>query len=284
MLGLILGLFGGVGLAFFIEYLDNSVKDGKELEHRFGLTVLGTVEEFKEKDGNFLDTWLPQNLLSPVAESYRLIQSNLLLSTPDNPPRSILVTSLSPKEGKTTTTSNLAHILAQNGKKVLIIGCDLRRPRMHRVTGIPNTHGLSNYLTGSTATHLVKTIKEDAIYLITAGDIPPNPAELLQSERMKTLIKEMEKRYDYVLLDSPPVQRVTDSLTLSKLVDGTLLVVRSGTTTYDSMESGLRKFREIHAKILGFVVNRVKRQSSSDSGYYGYYDYYENDGKEENNA
>jgi len=284
MLGLILGLFGGIGLAFFIEYLDNSVKDGKELEQRFGLTVLGTVEQFPGKDGTFLDTWLPENLLSPVAESYRLIQSSLLLSTPDNPPRSILVTSLSPKEGKTTTTSNLAHIFAQNGKKVLIIGCDLRRPRMHRVASIPNSHGLSNYLTGSRATNLIKTIKEDAIYLITAGDIPPNPAELLQSERMKTLIKEMEKRYDYVLLDSPPVQRVTDSLTLSKLVDGTLLVVRSGETTYDAMESGLRKFREIHAKILGIVVNAVKRQSNSDSGYYGYYDYYQKDEKEENNS
>ena len=131
---------------------------------------------------------------------------------------------------------------------------------------------------------LVKTIKEGAIYLITAGDIPPNPAELLQSERMKTLIKEMEKRFDYVLLDSPPVQRVTDSLTLSKLVDGTLLVVRSGKTTYDTMDSGLRKFREIHAKILGIVVNGVKRHASTDAGYYGYYDYYEKDGKEENDS
>ncbi len=284
MLGLILGLFGGIGLAFFIEYLDNTVKDGKELEQRFGLTVLGTIEEFQGKNGTFLDTWLPDNLLSPVAESYRLIQSSLLLSTPDNPPRSILVTSLSPKEGKTTTTSNLAHIFAQNGKKVLIIGCDLRRPRMHRVASIPNSHGLSNYLTGSRATHLIKTIKEDAIYLITAGDIPPNPAELLQSDRMKTLIKEMENRYDYVLLDSPPVQRVTDSLTLSKLVDGTLLVVRSGDTTYDAMESGLRKFREIHTKILGIVVNGVKRRTNTDSGYYGYYDYYQKDAKEKNNT
>ena len=281
MLGLILGLFGGIGLAFFIEYLDNSVKDGKELEQRYGLTVLGTVEEFQEKEGVYLDTWLPENMLSPTAESYRLIQSNLLLSTPNNPPKSILITSLSPKEGKTTTTSNLAHILAQNGKKVLIIGCDLRRPRMHRVAAIPNTHGLSNYLTGSRATHLIKTIKEGSVFLITAGDIPPNPAELLQSERMKTLITEMEKRFDYVLLDSPPVQRVTDSLTLSKLVDGTLLIVRSGSTTYDAIESGLRKFREIHAKVLGVVVNGVKRQGGADSGYYGYYDYYQKEDNEE---
>ncbi len=277
LLGLILGLFGGIGLAFFIEYLDNSVKDGKELEQKFGLTVLGSVGEFKGQEGEHLDTWLPANLLSPMAESYRLIQSGLLLSTPDNPPRTLLITSLSPKEGKTTTTSNLAHILAQNGKKVLIIGCDMRRPRMHRVAAIPNTSGLSNYLTGGRTKELVKTIKENGVYLITAGTIPPNPAELLNSERMKTLVNEMAKRFDYVLLDSPPVQRVTDSLTLSKLVDGTLLVVRSGFTTYESIDSGLRKFREIHANILGVVVNGIKQQGRATSGYYGYYDYYQKD-------
>ncbi len=279
LLGLILGLFGGIGLAFFIEYLDNSVKDGKDVEHRFGLTVLGSVEDFSIK-GAFLDTWLPNNLLSPVAESYRLIQSSLLLSTPDNPPRSILVTSLSPKEGKTTTTSNLAHILAQNGKKVLIIGCDMRRPRMHRIVSIPNSYGLSNYLTGSNDKGLIKTIKEDAIYLIPAGTIPPNPAELLQADKMRLLIEEMKNRFDYVLLDSPPIQRVTDSLTLSKLVDGTLLIVRSGFTTYDTITSGMKKLNEVHANILGVVVNRIKRQAGGDSGYYGYYDYYAKDEEE----
>lgn len=275
MLGLILGLFGGIGLAFFIEYLDNSVKDGKDIEKRFGLTVLGSVEEFKGKE-DYADNWLPDNLLSPMAESYRLIHSKLLLSTPDKPPKVILVTSLSPKEGKTTTTSNLAHILAQNGKRVLIIGCDMRRPRMHRVASIPNSQGLSHYLTGNRDENIIRTVKEDAIYLITAGDIPPNPAELLQSNRMKLLIEKMTSRYDFILLDSPPIQRVTDSLTLSKLVDGTLLVVRSGKTTYDMLDSGLKKLHAIHANILGIVVNGVKRQKR-DSGYYGYYDYYHKD-------
>lgn len=275
MLGLILGLFGGIGLAFFIEYLDNSVKDGKDIEKRFGLTILGAVEEFKSKD-DYADRWLPNNLLSPMAESYRLIQSNLLLSTPDNPPKVILVTSLSPKEGKTTTTSNLAHILAQNDKRVLIIGCDMRRPRLHRMASIPNSQGLSNYLTGNRDENIIRTIKENAIYLITAGDIPPNPAELLQSKRMKLLIEKMKSRYDFILLDSPPIQRVTDSLTLCKLVDGTLLVVRSGKTTYEMLDSGLKKLHEIHANILGIVVNRVKCQKRN-FGYYGYQDYYQKD-------
>jgi capsular exopolysaccharide synthesis family protein len=274
-LALILGLFGGVGLAFFIEYLDNSVKDGDDLEQRFGITVLGAVAELSEKEGDMKD-WLEHNPLSPMAESYRLIQSGLLLSTPDNPPRAILVSSMSPTEGKTTTVSNLAFILAQNGKHVLIIDCDMRRPRLHTINAMPNTNGLSNYLAGSNDNNLVKTVKEDAIYLITAGSIPPNPAELLQSDRMQLLVTEMTKRYDFVLLDSPPIQRVTDSLTLSKLVDGTLLVVRSGKTTYDMMDSGLKKLNEIHSNILGIVLNNVKPHKQ-DSGYYGYYDYYHKD-------
>ncbi len=274
-LGLILGLFGGIGLAFFIEYLDNSIKDGDDLEKRFGITVLGAVAELDKKEGDIED-WLSNNPLSPMAESYRLIQSGLLLSTPDNPPRAILVSSMSPTEGKTTTVSNMAFILAQNGKRVLIIDCDMRRPRLHTITSIPNSHGLSHYLAGSNDKNLIKTIKEDAIYLITAGSIPPNPAELLQSDRMQRLIDEMTKRFDFVLLDSPPIQRVTDSLTLSKLVDGTLLVVRSGKTTYDMLGSGLKKMQEIHSNILGIVLNNAKPRKQ-DSGYYGYYDYYHKD-------
>lgn len=274
-LGLILGLFGGIGLAFFIEYLDNSVKDGKDVEQRFGLTILGAVEDFKEKEKDEpADSWLPKNLLSPMAESYRLIQSNLLLSRPDNAPQTILVTSFSPKEGKTTTTSNLAHILSQNDKKVLIIDCDMRRPRMHKIHAIPNSYGLSNYLAGSSNKDLIKTIKEGAIYLVTSGTIPPNPAELLHSQRMKLVIEEMAKRYDYILLDSPPLLSVTDSLTLSKLVDGTLLIAQSGRTTYDMLESGLRKLTEIHTNILGIVINRFKRPSTK-SEYYSYNTYYQ---------
>ncbi|MBU0943582.1 MAG: polysaccharide biosynthesis tyrosine autokinase [Proteobacteria bacterium] len=271
-LGLILGLFGGVGLAFFIEYLDNTVKDGKDLEQRFGLTVLGSVEEVQGKTEN-IETFLLKNPLSPLAESYRLIRSSLLLSTPDNPPRSMLITSMAPKEGKTSTTSNLARILAQNNQKVLIIDCDMRRPRMHSFFAIPNSYGLSNYLAGSAEKNLIKSIPNEAISLIPSGPVPPNPAELLNSERMQLLINEMLKMFDFVLLDSPPVQSVTDSLTLSKLVDGTLLVTRSGKTTYDIFESGLKKMREVRAHILGIVLNGLNK-SKGDSGYYGYYEYY----------
>lgn len=272
MLGLILGLFGGIGLAFFIEYLDNSVKDGKDIEQRFGITVLGTIEQLREKTEN-IDTYLLEQPLSPLAENYRMIRSALLLSSPDHPPRSILVTSMSPKEGKTSTTCNLARVLAQNNKKVLIIDCDMRRPRAHSLFNIPNSTGLSNYLAGNTEKGIIKKIPDEQLSIITSGPVPPNPAELLQSHRMQLLMTETLKSYDFVLLDSPPVQRVTDSLTLSTLVDGTLLVTRAGKTTYDMLESGLKKLYEVRAPILGIVLNGLTRRTK-DSGYYGYYEYY----------
>lgn len=273
-LGLIVGLFGGIGLAFFIEYLDNTVKDGKTLEQRFGLTVLGSIEELTEKSEK-IETYLLKNPLSPFAESYRLIRSNLLLSAPDHPPRSLLVTSMAPQEGKTSTTANLAHILAQNSQKVLIIDCDMRRPRIHTLFALPNSFGLSNYLTGSTDGNLISTFASGNIGVITSGTVPPNPAELLHSSRMQIIIEDMLKIYDFVLLDSPPVQSVTDSLTLSRLVDGTLLVTRAGKTTYDLLESGLKKLHEVRAHILGIIVNGVHKDSCG-SGYYGYYDHYKN--------
>ncbi len=275
MLGLVAGLLGGIGLAFFIEYLDNTVKDGKDVEQRFGLTVLGTVEEITTKQDQ-IETHLVSNPLSPLAENYRLIRSSLLLSSPDHPPRSILVTSMSPKEGKTSTTCNLARILAQNGKKVLIIDCDMRRPRTHSVFDTPNSYGLSNYLTGDKKQSPIKAIPDEPMSLISSGPIPPNPAELLQSQRMALLMQETMEIYDFVLLDSPPIQRVTDSLTLSKIVDGVLLISRSGKTTYDDLESGLKKLHAIHTPILGMVVNGIVR-SKKDSGYYGYYECYNKD-------
>lgn len=274
-LGLILGLFGGIGLAFFLEYLDNTVKDGSTLEQKFGLTVLGSVEELTEKSEK-IETFIRKNPLSPLAESYRLIRSSLLLSSPDHPPRSLLVTSMSPQEGKTATTANLAYILAQNNKKVLIIDCDMRRPRLHSLFAVPNATGLSNFLTGGTESHIIRKIEGENISIIPSGSIPPNPAELLHSSKMRQLIDSMLKVYDFVLLDSPPVQSVTDSLTLSGLVDGTLLVTRAGRTTYDMLESGLKKLHEVHAHILGIIINGLHK-SQRTSGYYGYYDYYSKD-------
>ena len=275
LLGMILGLFGGVGLAFFIEYLDNTVKGAKDLEERFDLPVLGSIEEVRDKKKN-IESFITQNPLSPIAESYRLIRSGLLLSSAEHPPKTMLITSMNSKEGKTSTTANIARILAQGGSKVLIIDCDLRRPRMHKIFGISSEIGLSSFLTGTTKENVVQQITAENIFLIPSGPIPPAPAELLGSAKMKQFVKQLAGDFDFILLDSPPVQSVTDSLELSQHVDGTIIVVRAGKTTNEEMESGMKKLHDVQTRFLGFVINGMKSQDMGKY-YYGYNSYYAKD-------
>jgi capsular exopolysaccharide synthesis family protein len=149
----------------------------------------------------------------------------------------------------------------------------MRNPRIHSLFNLPNSTGLSNYLAGNTEEEIIiRQIPDEPISLITSGPAPPNPAELLQSNRMRLLMKRMMAAYDYVLIDSPPVQRVTDSLPLSTFVDGVILITRSGTTTYDTLKSGLKKLANVHAPILGIIVNGLIKKR--DSGHYGYHEYY----------
>ena len=280
LLGLLIGLSAGTALAFFLDYLDNTASSGDELEKRYGLTVLGAVEDLHKK-GKSIKTFLQDNPLSAFAESYRLIRSGLLLSTPDHPPRTILITSMMQQEGKSTTSKNLAEILAQNDKKVLIIDCDMRRPSQHSMFDVDNSYGLSNYLSGNTDEQqpaLIKQIPDSKISVLPAGPNPPNPAELLGSKRMKILLNKSVERFDFVLLDSPPVQQVTDSMLLTGLVDGTVTVLRVGKTTFDMLDSGIKKLRESKGHLLGFVLNRVTEKHAGH-GYYGYYSYYSRKGK-----
>lgn len=275
-LGLILGLMAGIGCAFLIEYLDNTVKSEKDLETRYGLTVLGSVEQLKEKGAN-IESYIVQKPLSPLAESYRLIRSGLLLSSAEQPPKTILVTSMDAKEGKTSTTINIARVLSQGGKKVLIIDCDLRRPRVHAVFAMQNDRGLSNFLTGNLQENIIHKIPGEEIYVISSGTIPPNPSELVSSRKLKTLVEKMAEDFDFVLLDSPPIQSVTDSLALTQIVDGTVVVIRVGVTTYEMLQSGLKKLKDVQCHLLGCVLNGQRKNNSSGSYYYGYTTYYAKD-------
>jgi polysaccharide biosynthesis transport protein len=275
-LGLILGLMSGIGGAFLIEYLDNTIKSDKDLETRFGVTVLGTVELLKGTE-NVIETYILQQPLSPLAESYRLIRSGLLLSSAEHPPRTILVTSMGAKEGKTTTTTNIARVLCQGNKKVLIIDCDLRRPRVHSLFAMANDIGLSNYLAGNTKENILHKVPAEEIFVITSGPIPPNPAELVSSKKLKTLIEKMSENFDFILLDSPPVESVTDSLALTQIVDGTIVVVRAGKTTYEMLQSGLKKLMDVQCHFLGFVLNGQSKNNTAGSYYSGYATYYARD-------
>jgi capsular exopolysaccharide synthesis family protein len=274
LLAVVLGLFGGIGLAFLVEYLDNTVKSEAELEHRFGRTVLGSVEKLGKKDGR-IENHLVKKPLSPLAESYRLIRSGLLLSSADRPPGTILVTSMVKNEGKTTTTVNLARVLAQDGRRVLVIDCDLRRPRLHALFRLDNQAGLSTYLSGNIDELAAREIEGEQISVIGSGPVPPNPAELLGSRRMAELLATMRERFEFVLLDSPPVQSVTDSLALARAADGTIVVVQYGVTTYDMLGAGMKRLGDVQANVLGFVINGLKK-GEVGGYYYGYSGYYKN--------
>ena len=271
MVAVILGLAAGTGLAFFIEYLDNTIKSTDELEQRFGVTVLGTVQEARK--GDAIESIVKDDALSPVAESYRLIRSSLLLSSADHPPRTILVTSTGPQEGKTTTSINLARTMAQGEHKVLLIDADMRRPRLHTMFGISNGVGLSSYLSGNSDEDIISPPAGEQIHVIPSGPIPPNPAELLESKRMRQLLRKMSTNYDFIIFDSPPIGHLVDGLIVSTLVDGTVLVVRAGTTTYDTFNNGLKKIIDIQAPVLGVVLNRMNAKLAG-SRYYHYYEYY----------
>ncbi|MCK9175013.1 MAG: polysaccharide biosynthesis tyrosine autokinase [Desulforhopalus sp.] len=274
-LGTVLGLALGFGMAFVLEFLDNTVKTESELEKKYGRTVLGTVEIVNQKKQH-IETFLKDHPLSPFAESYRLICSGLLLSSAETPPKKILVTSMDQAEGKTTTAINIARILSQDNKKVLLLDCDMRKPTTHICMDMENESGLSDYLTGNTAELNVQNVDGENLLLVTSGPKPPNPAELLASEKMKHLLAELGEKYDFVILDSPPVQAVSDSLALTARVDGTIVVVRYGRTSFDRLNVGMKKMKDIKAHILGFVLNAFK-QEEGRSYYASYSSYYTDD-------
>lgn len=309
LLALFLGLFGGVGLAFVMEYLDNSVKSVEDVERYSGLPTLGVVPAFGEnarayayyyayrsgedgrkgklaerKEGKKEETepksielithFAPESVF---AENYRSLRTALLLSGPQSNLRSMIVTSALPTEGKTTTISNLAVSLAQMGKKVLLIDADLRRPKQHRIFNMKNHDGLTNYLAMDLELEkLIKPTIVPSLYLINSGPIPPNPAELLSSEKMSELLKKVREQFDFVLIDTPPLLAVTDAQILAKMVDGLVLVVRAEKTPREALMQTRELIDLLKLKTFGVVINHL---SLDGQGYY-YRRYYRNYYKE----
>jgi capsular exopolysaccharide synthesis family protein len=268
--GALLGLSISILIAYILEVVNNTPRNAKDFEERYDIPLLGSIEELKKNKTPIAD-YISHHPHSPFAENYRMIRSSLFLSRPDHPPKTLLITSMMQEEGKTTTTGNLASILTGNDKTVLVIDCDMRRPRQHILFGADNTNGLSTYLAGNTDDWqaLVQKNEDGAVNLLSAGPLPPNPAELLHSKNMGTLLREAQTHFDIILLDSPPIQQLSDSLALGPLVDGTIVVTRAGKTTYDLLDSGIKKMHEVNADILGVILNRVKRNNSPR----GYQDY-----------
>jgi len=272
LLGLIVGLFGGIGLAFFIEYLDQSIKYPDETERALGLPVLGMVPLLKRKDGN-IDTVMTDQPRSTTAENYRALRTSVLLSSSTHPPRKILITSAAAGAGKSTTSVNLARAIAQSGKKVLLIDADLRKPRLHKIFGIDPEYGLSSYLAGWSKSAVLLRTSEENLAFLPAGPIPPNPSELLTSAMMKELIDNLIDQVDYIVCDSPPLQSVVDARILSQIFDGAILVAKGKQTTYDMARRALKQLQDVNAPVLGVVINalELKKNDYYYANYYGAY-------------
>ncbi len=283
---LMLGLTSGIGLAFLLEGLDNTVRTTEQAQMISGLPPLGMIPMGSRtaREGasgkrlviatskeavELVAQVRPQ---SQMAESYRAMRTSLLLSHLGAPPQVIMITSALPQEGKTTTSINCAVVLAQKGVRVLLIDADLRRPSIHKTLGMGPRSGLSNVLTGSAT--LQQTITRSSILpnlsILPAGTPPPNPAELLASSNMRDVLEELRGQYDHIVVDTPPTLSVTDAVVLSPRADAIVLVIRSGQTTKQALRRSRDILAQVNAKVSGVLLNAVDLSSPD---YYYYYEY-----------
>ncbi len=272
MLSVIVGLFGGIGIAFFLEYLDNTFKTPDDVEEKLSVPLLGVIPHAKASDLQDkkieLLTYLDPK--SNISEAYRSLRTSILLSSVE-PIKSIVVTSPFEDEGKTTTAVNLAISFAQLDKMVLVVDADLRKPRLHVVFGVDNSIGLSSFLTRQVIKEITRDSGIPNLSLITSGPIPPNSSELLSSKRMKEFIELVNEKFDLIIFDSAPLITVTDASILSTLVDGTIVVIRCSKTTFDVAKRGVKVLADINSRILGTVLNSLDTTSEGYEYLYPYY-------------
>jgi len=275
-----LGLVLGVGLAFVVDHLDNTVETENDVQQLTGAPVLAHVpltSSLRAVEDRGPGDLTPQLDLashleprSHFAETIRTLRTALLLATPDRPPRHVAVTGCEPGDGKSTVALNLAVVLTQLGRRVLIVDSDLRRPRLHKALGTPNEAGLSTYLSGNSAIDdLILESEVPRLWVIPSGPIPPNPSELLGSPRLSAFLERVrdEDLFDHVIFDSPPVLSVTDSVILATRADAAVLVVRARVTGKEACARSAARLRQSRANLVGSVLNAMP----AEPGYYGRY-------------
>ncbi len=271
LLAAVIGATLAVGAAFVLNYLDDSIHSADEVREIMGLPTLGTVAHIPgETNESRLVASQPR---SPIAESYRVLRTNLQFSTVDRHLCSVMISSASPDEGKSLMSANLAIVMAQAGKRVILIDADMRRPSLHRIFGLTNGQGLSTALLegGEYVNATLQKGPVEALQILPAGPLPPNPTELLGSRRMQDVMKLLCEQADFVILDSPPVLAVADASVLAAFVDGTLLVVDAGRTRRGRAERCHQALVAVGANILGVILNRYAGHKES-------YYYYGEDG------
>ncbi len=305
LVGFLISLIAAMGLAFFLEYLDNTVKSVEDIVRVAQLPTLAVIPSIttvsqrtlpgrkkttsplagvstslspqSESETANLTRVVTLDKLSSVVEAYRMLRTSVLLSAAGSPPKIILFTSGQPGEGKTTTAINTAISLSQLGSSVLLIDADLRRPTVHRVFKLQHSQGLSTYLSRQVEIDpLIQKLWVPNLSVLPCGPIPPNPAELISSERMREALRILSEKFDHILIDSPPLINVTDPVILSTMVDGVILVVQAGRSTRDVVRRARHELSSVGAKIFGVVLNNldIKREGYgsylSTYGNYGY--------------
>jgi capsular exopolysaccharide synthesis family protein len=273
LLAIILGSLGGIGLAFFLEYLDDSVKTVDDVERIAEWPLLGNIPVIEDDtSGNVnKDIFVDVRPKDPISEAYKSIRTRVLFaSTEERPLKSIMITSPGPQEGKTLTLCNLAIAMAQNNKSVLIVDADMRKPRLHEVFGIDNSKGLSSFLSGQASfDDVIRKVNISNINLITGGIMPPNPSELLASHKLVDLIDKAKARFDCVFIDSPPVGMLTDAILTSRAADGTIVTIESGKTSKRVLGRIYQMIGQTHMHVVGVVLNKMPH--TPGNGYYSYY-------------
>lgn len=276
LLAAIVGAMLALGGVFLIEYLDDTIKTPDEVSRALNLPTLGALARFDDKEQRLITHTNPK---SPIAEAYRTLRTNIQFSSVDRPIRTLLVTSGGPSEGKSTTAANLAIVMAQTGQTVVLVDTDLRRPMLHRLFSLPNAVGLTTALLSGADPALdgyVQPTEVENLYVLTTGPLPPNPSELLGSQRMQELVQRLQQEADLLIFDSPPVLAVTDAAVLARQLDGVLLVIDAGETRQPIAQRACEELTKVGARILGVALNKL---TAGRSGYYYYYYYYYSDGE-----
>lgn len=271
LLAAAIGLLLAVGAAYLLEYLDDTLKNPDDVQKALGITTLGAVPRI---EGAAPGTELASlsNSQSAATEAYRVLRTNLQFAAVDHPLRTLMVTSPAPGEGKTLSISNLGAALAQAGRRVILIDADLHKPRLHRLFGMRNSVGLTTALLEEhpDLDGLIQEGPVPNLSVLTSGPLPPNPAELLGSSRMRELLAQLLERADMVLIDTPPAVALADAVIVSTQTDGVLLVLDAAHTRRDVARRALEALRRVNARVLGAVINRVAVRGD---GYYYYYYY-----------
>ena len=283
LLAVALGILAGVGIAVLLDRLDDSVRSPDEISEQLNLTMLGMIPAIKLDHDPVPGSVTMERLVthanprSPVAESYRSLRTNLAFARARQNIKTLVLTSPGPADGKSTTVANLAITFAQQGQRTLLIDGDLRRAVLDKTFSVPRSPGLTEVIVGQAELeHAVNATAVPNLFVLGSGQFPPNPSELLGSSAMANVIREANEQFDVVLFDSPPLLAVTDAAVLSTMVDGTILVVRMGSTARQAVRRALGQLHAVHARVLGTVMNDVDlRRSSYYGGYgYAYYAYY----------